>query len=534
MYPGKTGRDHLGLGSVSSFQILASLSPGVNVLTVHPRYYSFFVFLLYEFWQRDRPRSSRAWTQFYRPRALAYSIACHLVQENNENPISNIVGSNKVGPLIAEGRSDFDITFDYIKSPLGGYGLYYRNAMVTVDLILPGGPGLPMAVDVPTQRGEELAHAFRRAIQQTEYFQHYFDRDEGQIPRDVLRAYGEVASLDRLAGAPDHARLLAVFREGGEGAAARRETFRFFLDVAEQTDGTGVDEDGFRQLIYFGSTPAGASYRPRFELETVQCQWRMYQMREYYAYALNAMWDYLCRWGLSNSGDLRPISLDALWQHLARSRGFAAVASLPGVPTCQLHSGSDFQSLLTWLQSTVAADTNTFDSACRLDAPVQEHKLVGLTRNRGSDPEVMVYGMLTILALIYLRMQQMEPLSEAETEIVNMGQDGRLDLASFVHSLRRRITAGYTSIQEVLRWLYEDYIILQHAAVATSKLPDNTFRFRREGKRLIFYNLPNSLTFMNSRFDALSTMVNELGLCGRLSNAEHPLTALGKQWLQGE
>jgi len=46
MYPGKVGRDHLGLGSVSSDQILPTLSPGINVLTIHPRYHSFYTFLL--------------------------------------------------------------------------------------------------------------------------------------------------------------------------------------------------------------------------------------------------------------------------------------------------------------------------------------------------------------------------------------------------------------------------------------------------------------------------------------------------------
>jgi hypothetical protein len=58
MYPNKPGRDHLGLGSVSSDQILPRLSPGINVLTFHPRYHSFYVFLLDEFWRSDRIRSA--------------------------------------------------------------------------------------------------------------------------------------------------------------------------------------------------------------------------------------------------------------------------------------------------------------------------------------------------------------------------------------------------------------------------------------------------------------------------------------------
>lgn len=34
----KSGQDHLGLGSVCSDRILPSLSPGINVLTIHPRH----------------------------------------------------------------------------------------------------------------------------------------------------------------------------------------------------------------------------------------------------------------------------------------------------------------------------------------------------------------------------------------------------------------------------------------------------------------------------------------------------------------
>ena len=56
-YPPRAGQDHLGLGSVSSDRILPRLSPGINVLTIHPRYWSFYAFVLDEFWARDLPRT---------------------------------------------------------------------------------------------------------------------------------------------------------------------------------------------------------------------------------------------------------------------------------------------------------------------------------------------------------------------------------------------------------------------------------------------------------------------------------------------
>ena len=53
MYPAGGGQDHLGLGSVVTDRVLPRLSPGINVLTIHPRYWSFYAFVLSEFWRRD-------------------------------------------------------------------------------------------------------------------------------------------------------------------------------------------------------------------------------------------------------------------------------------------------------------------------------------------------------------------------------------------------------------------------------------------------------------------------------------------------
>src|SRR5689334_18415222 len=78
MFPAGGGEDHLGLASVSSDQILPTLSPTINVLTLHPRYHSFYAFLLDEFWRRDLPRSKRAWVAFFRPRDFLYSVSMHL------------------------------------------------------------------------------------------------------------------------------------------------------------------------------------------------------------------------------------------------------------------------------------------------------------------------------------------------------------------------------------------------------------------------------------------------------------------------
>jgi hypothetical protein len=183
---------------------------------------------------------------------------------------------------------------------------------------------------------------------------------------------------------------------------------------------------------------------------------------------------------------------------------------------------------LDWLQHLIGADRATFDTACTSGAPLQEHRLYRLATAHSTAPEVMVAGMITMLALILLRFEQPELWFQSEWVISRMGAEGRLSVDGFVKTMHRRLQSGGISISEITRSLYADYIILQHQLVANSKLPDKTFRFQREGDRLRFYNLWNSLTFMDSRFDALSTTLHELGLCGDLRRPSHPLTTDGQ------
>jgi len=68
------GQDHLGLNGIDASGLLAQLLPNINVLTVHPRYQSFYLFLLDEYWRRGEHRASaKGFSQFSRPRRYSHS-----------------------------------------------------------------------------------------------------------------------------------------------------------------------------------------------------------------------------------------------------------------------------------------------------------------------------------------------------------------------------------------------------------------------------------------------------------------------------
>ena len=315
----------------------------------------------------------------------------------------------------------------------------------------------------------------------------------------------------------------------------RRATFQFLLDIASQTQRHSVEQNTFRQLVYFGASADGAIYEPAASVDATHRGWRLYQAREYYAFALNAMWYHLCDWGIEQAGEVRPVPLSRLWQYIEESLNLDRLAERLKLRKPHLTAQSGFQQLLEWIQGVVGASESQFDSYCRFDSPIQEDRLYNLANENRTEADVMIAGMVVMLALVYLRFGGPNLGHKPEWSIALMGADRRLSLDGFVKELRRRLKSGPITVEEIVRWLYTDYIILQHQLVATSKLPENTFRFQREGDHLRFFYLENPLGFTDSRYFALSTTIHELGLCGDVHQSTHRLTTDGKELLaQGD
>lgn len=537
MYAPTPGRDHLGLGSVSADQILPSLSPGINVLTIHPRYHSFYTFLLDEFWRRELPQTRKAWVRFYRPREFIFSVSCYLCPQPEHGEMGNIIGGAKTSPLARSDAEAFDTTTEYIKSALGGYGSVYRSVIAEMGLVLPGGRGLPLPVDVPTELGKEVAEAFRSAVEDTEYYQQFFDEDKVLVPREAVIEYGSKACHCQLRNreSPDRRYLLDLFlHRGGEGRArARRQTLRMMLDFGQQTTGLALNEDEFRLLLYFGESSTRRKFAPSLEVQSTYSRWRLYQAREYYVFALNALWYHLCEWGLAEKGDIRPIEIQQFWDHLDQNGlDFRALAALAGIEAPDINSRSDLQSLLGWLASTRNHGEEGLSGHWNHESTLSEDRLYKIASfNRGS-PSALVAGMIALLGQVYMRFSDKGLRHQEEWSIARIGGGERLSLDLFIRRFENLLSSGSVSIFDFAREIYSDYIILQHQLVAAGKMPENTYRFRREGNRLLFYSHENSIGFNSARFTALSTTIHELGLSGDLTNEDHSLTPDGERLLR--
>lgn len=529
MYALKGGLDHLGLASVIQDRLLPSLSPGINVLTFHPRYWSFYTFIVDEFWARELPRTPRAFNGFMKRHESIFAISCLLCPEHGL-AIPQLIGYEKLSRVVKANHDTYDTEINYLKNARGGYAVY-ASAIADHGLIALAASSSQLHCDSPTPRGREVAAVFRKAVADTEYYTEHFDADK--VPATAVEEYGTVACLCRLPTAPDRPPLVDAFLHGGEpvAAAARRATLRFVCDVAQQTKAEAVDTDEFRRLAYFRADAVDddtvRSYAPKGPLAHTARRWRLYQLREYYNYALNRLLQRIVAWGIANDGDVATLPL-VMVTGQAQAADFSALAAAVGFDDPGLDPTRPFSDLLAWARDA-AGVTGGLDDPWDLDAVVHEDALYQWARGHQQGDDVTA-GMLLLLTLVAARVwpKEMQLTYADDWPMLREGGVRRLAMERFLRELRTRHVAG-ASIADVGRWIIDEYVLRQHNRVALTKLRDgDTFRLRLEAGSVRFFDRDTPAVMNDPRYTALATCVAELGWVSSLFDADHKLTAEGR------
>lgn len=533
MYQPSTGMDHLGLASVSQDRILPALSPGVNVLTVHPRYWSVYSWLLTEFWDRQLPRTQAAWGLFLKPRERIF-VAAVLSCPRHGTDIPEVAGKRTVGAEVDREDTEFDPTAPYLKNARGGYPIY-ASAVSQLGLTLLDRDTSQFSCDAPTEAGRALGHSLRAWIEPTRYYAHHFNAVDVAVPADVVAEYAERVCLCRLVDGPDLPHVEDAFLHGGDPGQAerRRSSLRLVCDVSAQTKAEPVDSWDFRKLIYYGRDYRGRSYTPSTaELQATWRRWRLYQLRELQAWACNRWLRWISRWGLASGGDRAPIPLaDVL--ATADDSDFAVLAASLNLDDPELASGDPLDALLEWVRSAAAIDGD-LDDPWDVDAEGCEDGFFDHLWDLDRDGTDIPAGVLALLVSCALRVWPLEyQLRYAgDWPLVAAGGARRLGVARTVEDLRSHLKAEAT-IGSTGRWFLEHYVIRQHHRVALGKLPDDTFRLRLDAGRVWFRDEQVAVEVNDSRFRALSTCAAELGWTRPLAEPAHGLTRRGRQLVKG-
>lgn len=527
----RKGQDHLGLGSVCSDRMLPSLSPGINVLTIHPRYWSFYSWVLDNFWAAELPRTRIAFRDFYRPREALFAMACHVCDApEHKTLVANIVGSRRVSPRASDAH--FDPQFDYIKEALGGYGLYYRSAMELTGALIVAGPSNGFPFDAPTPIGRALAAAFRDAVAGTHLAQILENGDiTAPVPRDVLIEFARAACLCQLRVADSHdlPLLQDLFLHSGtpQEITARSETLRMLLDLSPCSQNDAISQDDFRQIIYFREL-GDSQYEPRAELVDAARRWRIYQGREYFGYVFNRLLRWVSRRGLAETdAGLTVLPSSHLWELIAEGLDDSAADPDMGLALPDIDASSGVADFLEALKAEVDV-TGGADDVWPRNEHLDEHVLYQACRDFDNDDGQTLVALVALILLLRERFGLPRRSTEFRREQNLLAEGGALrnGMARFMHLLNQRLLRAPT-ISELCHWLIEDFVIVQHERVATAKLPEDTYRVRRVGAGLRFFAQEAPAVFNDSRFTALSTTVHELGWVTTFRVPQRRLTASG-------
>ena len=468
------GRDPLGMQTITTDRIMPELTPGILALSQRAGYFGFHLFLLDEYERRRLPASRAQMSEFFRSREYELALATSLCEQGcGSEPRIGVVGRRAIANPRREGDG-FARGFS-VDSFLGAYGLYYRSPLITLGLVVPAGSTLgdestPIDV-VDRSLAREIANAYRSRIEGTAYFKEFM-RSARPVPGEVLAEYAEHACLCRVRDATTEQVLLrqALFgdREGisPREARQRRRAFALFLLLLGRDPSVEAESSSspFRAAIW-DSFVERAPEDSGSPLSDALGGWAALVAREALQEALSSIWTDFCRLGLERQGiyGMSSRDIDDLIDSAVRAEPLA------------FPDGSTFHpDPAEPLMSLVAAAT-----AALRDLQVEE------IRAWVAGYDSVVAGLSALVAIPRL----VPEAADAPVGWRDIGtrdganQPGLLSLLRLLASLEGERPSLGEFAQRIVRTL----ILHPHERIASSKLPEFTFRFRLADGRLRFY-----------------------------------------------
>jgi hypothetical protein len=293
----REGRDPLGLQTTTQDRLTPVLLPGILELSRRVRYFSLHAWLLHTYKDRKFLADNNALSSFMKAREWEYGLA---VLNCPHGCGSSPVGAQRLRGVVSQ-PGPFP-RGESVKSPFGGYGLYYRSPMAEVGLVARAGTVLgdsPIPVDVlyDTERARRLVEAFSEAVADTAYVRHRMFTTEPLTLNDVVE-FADVACLCQLPVRPAerdavHDALFSIDEdtpndaagtvEGGEASVTddfvspvpgdrgalsqRRRSVAHYLTLVEADPGVVENESAYREALWSPPAPRTS------DQELVSGQW---------------------------------------------------------------------------------------------------------------------------------------------------------------------------------------------------------------------------------------------------------------------
>ena len=358
----RMGRDPLGLQTTTQDRLTPVLLPGILQLSRRIRYFSFHAWLLHTYQERKFTADNNALSAFIKAREWEYGLA---VLKCPHDCDSSPVGAQSLWGVVSQ-PGPFP-RGESVKSPFGGYGLYYRSPMADVGIVARAGTLLgesPIPIDVlyETERSRRLVATFDDAVAGTAYAQRWMYTTE-PLPLEVLVELADVACLCQLRfrsaeRSAVHDALFSIDKPGpheptvaseidseiitddsASGAVGakdavtqRRQSVAHFLTLVDAAPRIVDDQSEYREALWSPNSPRSDEH------EVVAGQWAGLIAKDVWQDALCSIWDAFVTQGLKAT---RTTGVGLTWdetRELVRSLATGSPALDPAMPTSELIS----------------------------------------------------------------------------------------------------------------------------------------------------------------------------------------------------
>lgn len=257
------GLNPLGIRTASE-QLFSTLLPGLNVVTLRIRYYSFYCWLLKRFYAQ---RSHANLSDFRRHIRLSELLMALIHAQSDNN--SGVPGITRALKIIG---NDVDIinfnedampggkpTGGYWKGSIGAFGTYYAASLLELGIILPLADNTSLYNITPQTddyiSGEELADAFAETV--GEEMAHTFEccAKEGIVTQQQLADMEHAFQSHNLPNNKESQLLLKLLLQNDRPASKReshlrRDTIRLLLCFLNDMDVNRFSELDFAKYVY--------------------------------------------------------------------------------------------------------------------------------------------------------------------------------------------------------------------------------------------------------------------------------------------
>lgn len=280
------GLNPLGIRTASE-QLFTTLLPGLNVVTLRIRYYSFYCWLLKQFYE-SRTEANRADLQKHIRMSELLMALIHAQSDNS----SGVPGITRASEIIAKGEELINFNEDampngkpvggYWKGTFGAFGTYYAASLQEMGIIAPLVDNTSLYNVTQNSKdyisGEELADAFQKSVG-TEMSKLFFDSvRSGIVTRKQLALLEPVFQSHNIQNNNERNLLLNLLLQKDKPSShsesnLRKDSLRLLLSYMRAFPLSNFSELEFAKYVY-------DCYNNNSEKSTAAVGWYAYYLND--------------------------------------------------------------------------------------------------------------------------------------------------------------------------------------------------------------------------------------------------------------